>query len=108
MEYDDIIELQKHGINEETFNSYQVIFWPENFKEGTEKDPFFYSTDTVDIYKELRICNIRCGDITDLGKDAVYLERRDSAIWLGIIWVLEYLALPILLGIISNRLTAYI
>lgn len=108
MDYYDLIDVSKYGITEETLNSYQIVFLPENYKDCTEKDELFISLDTLEIYKKLKSQGISCADFTDLGVDVGFLERRNSDIWLGVVWVINIVALPIIINVLSSMIASSI
>jgi len=104
MDYYDLRDVTKFGISEEALNSYQILFIPENYKDCSEKEQLFNSIDSVDLYKELKSQGINCADFTDLGVEVGFLERRNSDTWLDVIWVLNSIALPFLINILTGIL----
>lgn len=103
-----LIEFAKFGIDIEKLTSYQVLFLPDNYQECTEIDKLYNSIDGIEIYKQLNNRGIKCADFSDLGVDVSFLERRNSDIWLGVIWVIDNLALPIIVSLISGLLLTLI
>ena len=100
--------LEKLGIDINTIKSYDILCLPDNLDSATSKDDLFDADNSMDIYKYLKNTNVKCANSVDLGLNAGVVERRSKDIWLGVIWVLNHVALPILINTLSEYLKPYI
>ncbi|TAF09453.1 MAG: hypothetical protein EAZ75_07950 [Flavobacteriia bacterium] len=96
-------ELQ-HGISVDDIKGLQVLVLPENFNSAYDKESLIEASDSLNMSKIFKEEGIKCANSFDLGLDVPALERRGSDIWLGQIFILDNVALPIII----NVLTAFI
>ncbi len=96
-------ELQ-HGISVEDIKGLQVLVLPENFNSASDKESLIEASDSLNMSKIFKEEGIKCANAFDLGLDVPALERRGSDIWLGQIFILDNVALPLII----NVLTAFI
>lgn len=98
-----ITELQ-HGISVDDIKDFQVLVLPENFNSVSDKENLIEGSNSLNMSKIFKEEGLKCANSHDLGLDVPVLERRGSDIWLGQIFILDNVALPIIL----NVLTAFI
>lgn len=96
-------ELQ-HGISVDDIKGLQVLVLPENFNSASDKESLIEASDSLNMSKIFKEKGIKCANAFDLGLDVPALERRGSDIWLGQIFILDNVALPLII----NVLTAFI
>lgn len=96
-------ELQ-HGISVDDIKGLQVLVLPENFNSASDKESLIEASDSLNMSKIFKEEGIKCANAFDLGLDVPALERRGSDIWLGQIFILDNVALPLII----NVLTAFI
>ncbi|MBR9860532.1 hypothetical protein GYB22_07230 [bacterium] len=96
-------ELQ-HGISVDDIKGLQVLVLPENFNSVSDKESLIEASDSLNISKIFKEEGIKCANAFDLGLDVPALERRGSDIWLGQIFIIDNVALPLVI----NVLTAFI
>lgn len=96
-------ELQ-HGISVDDIKGLQVLVLPENFNSASDKESLIEASDSLNMSKIFKEEGIKCANAFDLGLDVPTLERRGSDIWLGQIFILDNVALPLII----NVLTAFI
>ena len=56
----------------------------------------------------LKASDIRCATAFDFGLDIPILERRSGDKWLGVVWIRDTLALPLVVGVIGSLIAAEI
>ena len=95
------IELQ-HGISVNDIKDFQVLVMPENFNSTSEKESLIEASDSLNMSKILKEEGIKCANAFDLGLDVPTLERRGSDIWLGQIFILDNVALPLIINVLTN------
>ena len=92
------------GIEPNAFEGYQVICLPENAENTSNRDELFDASGSVELSKKLKAAGLKCANSADLGMDVPTLERRSSELWLGLIWIIDNIAIPAIVGVISNLL----
>ena len=93
------------GIKEEQLDGLDVIILPENFYGGQDA---FDGQDAITLSKLLKHENIKCANSYDLNIDVPIKERRGNDIWLGQLYILNDLVLPIVTGVIGSLLATAI
>lgn len=97
--------LRKKGVNQESLNRYQIAFLPENINASETPEGFLDSSDSITLCKIFRSSDLRVANSYDLGLESRTIERRSNEIWLGVIWVLEEIALPVFVSILASWLS---
>ena len=60
------------------------------------------TADTATLVKLLREAGVRCAASTDLKLPSRVVMRRGGDLWLGSIWILEHVALPLVLSVLAS------
>ncbi|WMN11511.1 hypothetical protein QYS49_38635 [Marivirga salinae] len=94
-------ELQ-HGISADDIKDFQVLVLPENFNSVSDKENLIEASDSLNMSKIFKEEGLKCANSYDLGLDVPALERRGSDIWLGQIFILDNVALPIILNVLTT------
>lgn len=94
-------ELQ-HGISVDDIKDLQVLVLPENFNNASDKESLIEASDSLNMSKILKEEGLKCATAFDLGLDVPSLERRGSDIWLGQIFILDNIALPLIINILTS------
>ena len=99
-------KLAKLGIDFEKLSDYHVICLPENAFSFEKPDDIYDASDARHLAKLLKASNVRCATAFDLGLDVPNLERRSNDLWLGVLWLLGSVALPVVINVISSLITS--
>ena len=98
----DLIKELNHGLDYDKVSEYQILVLPENFDTETDKSKLIEGADALNISKLFKQDGVNCANSYDLDFDVPTLERRASDVWLGIIFILDSVVLPLAINIISN------
>ncbi len=102
---EDINVLTKLGIDIDTINKYQVICLPENIDKASEQSELYDAGESLLLSKLLKEQGVNCANSYDIGlEESKTLERRGWDIWLGVIWVRDNAALPMLTSVLGRLL----
>jgi len=104
----EMYKLREVGIDPEKFKGYQVLCLPENAEYAKTADELFDASDTADLSKQLRAVGLKCANSFDLGIKAKVRERRGAELWLGLVWILDNVALPVFIDVVSTKLASMI
>ncbi len=80
---------------------------PENFEYATTKEEIFDAGHTAFLSKLLKSGGVKCANSFDLGIEAKVLIRQSSDYWLGLVWIMENVARPIFVALISEMLISW-
>jgi hypothetical protein len=94
------IELQ-HGISVDDIKDFEVLVLPENFNSASDKESLIEASDSLNMSKIFKEEGLKCATAFDLGFDVPALERRGSDIWLGQIFILDHIALPLIINVLT-------
>lgn len=96
--------LSELGVDPNVASQYQILCLPENIENQTETNPLADSGESITLSKLLKEKGVKCANSYDLGLNSKTSERRGVDLWLGSIWILEHIALPILIGVLTRLL----
>src|SRR6476646_2903798 len=96
--------LSEHGIDINIANQYQILCLPGNIEDEAEDSELFDSGDSITLSKLLKAEGIKCANSYDLGLNTKVTELRGAEVWLGTIWVLSNVALPVLNSVVGRLL----
>ena len=83
--------------------SYNVLVLPENLDVIT--DEYFEPQHAEVITQQLKAHpNIKCGDVFDLDIDCKYIHKYSDEIWVGTIWILDKVVVPVVINVIFSLL----
>lgn len=100
--------LQRFEVDPDRCRQYQVLCLPENIESAANRDELFDAGDTADLSKRLKAAGLRCANSYDLGIDVGVLDRRGADLWLGFVWIMDNLAIPVVVGVVSTVLASMI
>ena len=104
--YDVIDILDGFGVARAKSESYQVLCLPENIYKVEKVEELLDSNDSATLSKELKSEGAECGNSLDLGlKPRVYI-KKSLDLWLGVVYVAQYVALPLLISALANLATS--
>jgi len=101
-------KLRKVGIDSGKLREYQVLCLPENLESAGTGDELFDASSTATLSKRLKSAGLKCANSFDLGIEAGVIERQAADLWLGLVWILDKFAIPVVVGVISALLTSMI
>lgn len=104
----ELLNELRHGITSDLISEYQVLILPENFDHAPDKESLIEASEALAISKILKSNGIKCANSFDLGFDVPTLERRASDIWLGQILIIDDIALPFFINIITNYIQVWL
>jgi hypothetical protein len=99
-------KLAELGIDLEKLSNYQVICLPQNVFGFDKSDDLYDAGHARHLAKLLKAADIRCATAFDLGLDVPLLTRRSGDTWLGVVWIRDTLALPLIVGVISSLIAS--
>ena len=67
----------------------------KRWKAPQNRDELFDASGSVELSKKLKEAGIKCANSADLGMEIPTLERRSSELWLGLILIIDKLAIPV-------------
>lgn len=105
-EHPELRALRNFGVSDATIESFEVLCLPENVTDASSQEQLIDAGDAADFAKLLKEANIRCATSYDLTPEAKIIDRRGADIWLGIIWFLGCIALPLCLNVLANMLVS--
>ncbi len=88
-----------------TLKGYEVLCLPENLRDRGDVPDLYDGEDSADLAKAMRASGLKCGTSLDLGVVPKVMHRRGVELWLGTVWILERVAVPVALGVIANFVT---
>lgn len=100
----EIEKIRSLGLNPERLKDFQVLCLPENFDSVTTREDLLDTSETADLSKHLREAGLQCANSFDLGIQARVIERRGMDLWLGVLWILDNLALPVFVSVVAGLL----
>lgn len=98
--------LDGFGVPRDKIESLQILCLPENIYHVTAVEELLDSGDSATLSKELKAKGVKCGNSSDLGLEPRVRLRKGLDIWLGVVFVIEYIALPFLISAIANLATS--
>ena len=101
---EDLQVLSKLGFDIDALREYQIICLPENVDDVSPSLQLLDSEDSITLSKLLKEQGVKCANSYDLGLEANVFERRGVDIWLGSIWILSHMALPVFTGVVGRLL----
>ena len=101
-------KLKEFGIDLDKCKEYQVLCLPENIEDAAPTDDLFDASGTSDLYKILKSNGLKCANSFDLGIETGVLDRRAGDIWLGLVWIMDNLAIPTFVGVVSALIASKI
>lgn len=100
--------LTAAGIQPEAIENFQVICLPENVFAPQREVELFEAADAVALVKRLKEAGVNSAGPIDFGLDIGVLARYSGDRWLGVVWIRDIVALPLLIGIISSLIATQI
>lgn len=104
----ELVKLREFGILPDKINEYQVLCLPENVESASSVEQLFDADDAVNLSKQLKAAGIKCGNSFDLGLECGVLERRGEDLWLGLIWIVNSIAIPLVVSTLGSILASII
>jgi len=98
--------LKQLGADPNLARRYQIVCLPENFWAARKSDELLEASETADIGKLLKEAGLRCAMPHELGFQTPVAVRRSADLWGGLIWILDNLAAPTFVAVLSSWLTA--
>jgi hypothetical protein len=94
------------GIDQDRLSEYQILCLPQNIFSFAKPDDLYDADETRNLAKLLKAASLRSATALDLGKDIPILHMRSSEIWLGVLWILDNAALPLIIQVIGPLISA--
>jgi len=102
----DEVRLKQLGADPAAVNRYQIVCLPENFWEAKGGDELLEAAQTADLAKLLKEAGIQCAMPHEVGFETPVVVRQSADLWCGLIWILDKLAAPPFVAVLSGWLTA--
>ncbi|MEL1243919.1 hypothetical protein AAEO56_06560 [Flavobacterium sp. DGU11] len=102
----DLKSLFASGVTPKQIEGLEMILLPENF--DAKFDDQYDAQDSITLSKLLKAEGVKCANSFDLGFDLPTKERRSNDIWLGQLYILNDVILPIVTGVIGSVLASLI
>ena len=101
-------KLAELGIELEKLSNYQVICLPQNAFTFNTAEDLYDAGDARHLAKLLKASEIRCATAFDFGLDIPILEMRSGDMRLGVVWIRDIFALPLVVAVIGPLIAAEI
>jgi hypothetical protein len=102
----DIIDiLDGFGVPKSESGRYQILCLPENICHAKKKEELRDAGDSSSLSKELKALGAECGNSLDLRLNSRTYIRKSLDLWLGVIYIAQYVALPFLISAFANLVT---
>ena len=95
-------DLWNLGIEEDSIKDLDIIILPENYDD--DKDSMYDSQDSITISKLLKSEGIVCANSYDLNLNLPTKDRKSSDVWIGQMYILNDLIVPMVVGILQSYL----
>lgn len=92
--------LTNLSLDASALDDVTVLVLPENVAIADAAD-FKDAQDSILLAKHFKAEGLRCKTAFDLGCKPKVLERHGADVWLGVIWLVEHLAAPTAVGVLS-------
>jgi|ERR1017187_8651790 hypothetical protein len=102
----EMSKLAKLGLVQEKLFNSQVLCLPENIFDATSTGGLLEPADSVDFGKRLKAAGLKCATAFDLGLTTSILERRADDKWLGVLYVRDKVAIPLVVSVVSGLIVA--
>ena len=100
----EILNMKSHGVDIDILSEkYDILILPENIESSKDINNIHDAGSAIWLSKFLKESEVRCANSADINIEVSTLERRSAEIWLGFIWILREVALPILISIIKEK-----
>lgn len=99
-------ELWAMGVTEAQLKELDVLILPENL--GATAENLYDAQDSITLSKMLKEAGIPCANSYDLNLDLPTKERKSNDIWIGHLYILNDLILPVITGVIGSLLASCI
>jgi hypothetical protein len=95
--------LGKFGISRSQIRDYQILCLPENFDEAASMDELLDTKQGVNLCEQFKQAGLKTANSFDLKIHQDYYHRKSAIdLWLGTIWVLDYVVLSLVVNIIGS------
>jgi hypothetical protein len=94
--------LSKLLLDRRLMDDYQVLCLPENFDGAASIDELYDTRDGINLCKKFRDNGLKSGNSFDLKIHNNFYGRKSLDIWLGTLWVLDKLVLPLVVSIVGS------
>ena len=98
----DLVKTSRFGITPEILQKYQILILPENYLSASSVQELVDAADSIGLSKLLKNSGIACANSYDLGLNASTIERRSSDKWLGEVFIMDKLVIPIFVGVVAG------
>lgn len=103
---DEMLKLEKLGLNQAKLAAYQVLCLPENIFSDPTPNELLEPSDAIALGKLLKAAGVKCGTAFDLGLQTAIFERRADDKWLSVIWIRDKVAIPTVVTVIGGLILA--
>lgn len=93
------------SLENDAFEGVAVLVLPENV-ENADPSELKDASDSVALAKHLKEHGLNCKTAYDFGLKPRVLDRHGIDVWLGVVWLVEHLAAPTVVGVISAWLAS--
>jgi hypothetical protein len=98
--------LENFGVPKSESRKYQILCLPENIYSAEKKEELLDAGDSSSLSKELKALGVECGNSLDLGLKPRTRIRKSLDLWLGVVYIAQYVALPFLISAFANLVTS--
>ncbi len=95
-------DLWNLGIEEDLIKGLDIIILPENYDEN--RDNLYDAQDSITISKLLKEEGVSCANSYDLNLDLPTKDRKSSDVWIGQMYILNDLIVPMVVGVLQSYL----
>ncbi len=92
--------LRDLNLQESVISDYQILCLPENFFSG-EIDELYDASHAILLSKMLKQKGVKCANSYDLGFESEVYIRQSGDLYLGLVYILEELAIPFFVSVLA-------
>jgi hypothetical protein len=106
LDHPELRALCNFGVAEEQLQRFQVLFLPENLTTASCREKLIDAGDMLELARRLRGFGVHCATSYDLTPEAKTVARRGDDLWLGIVWILQGVVLPLFITTLGTMLNS--
>jgi hypothetical protein len=95
----------RFGIESTDMMAATVLVLPENIDSASDASSLVDASESIELAKFLKSKSVNCKTAADLKCNAKVRGRHGVDIWLGVVWIVEQLAAPVVVALITTWLT---
>lgn len=96
----EMAKLRRWGVDPPRLREYEVLCLPATIDSAESAKDLLDTLDSMELGKRLKAAGLKCANSLDLDIRLGVKDSRSADIWLGCLWILEKVALPVAIGVL--------